>query len=216
MINITKHEPDFFTNAKKRVKLPFISSAWMKISEGQGDFKTTLREYILKEQKMLCAYCEKEIEADGQKSNTDHFKKRADCPKETLNYNNLLVSCKSKNHCEHIKDNFGLKVEKNECTDYKKIINPVDDNPNDFFEYGASGDILVKDGLTNIQNEKAKFTIKVFKLDDMSLIMERRNVVYMLQSYKNQDFELNSIFKHLTDYKSFIECIYPKLKKEEV
>lgn len=216
MFKIIKDEPDFFTDAKKKVKLPFISSAWREIGKDKNGFKTKLREHILvEEQNMLCAYCEKEIEADENDSNTDHFKKRNDCPRETLDYSNLVVSCKSKEHCEYIKDKFGLKVKKNECTDYKKMINPIIENPNDFFEYGLSGDILVKDKLTLIQNEKAKFTIKVFKLDDISLEKDRRRVVGMLQLYKNQDFELNSIFTFLPDYKSFVECIYPKLKKEE-
>jgi len=216
MLKITKYEPQFFQEAKKKVKLPFISSAWNEIGVYENGFKTKLREHILlEEQNMLCAYCEKEIEADGNNSNTDHFKKRADCPRETLDYSNLLVSCKSKEHCEYIKDKFGFKVKKNECTDYKKIINPAIENPNDFFEYGLSGDILVKDGLTNIQKERAEFTIKVFKLDDTSLIIDRRRVVAVLQLYKNQDFTLNRVFHFLPDYKSFIECIYPKLKKEE-
>ena len=99
--------------------------------------------------------------------------------------------------------------------DYNKIINPIIEDPNDFFEYGISGDILVKNGLTNLENEKAKFTIKVFQLDNISLERDRRRVVNMLQLYKNQDFKVNEIFRFLADYKSFIECIYPKLTKEE-
>lgn len=207
MIKIIKDEPDFFINAKKKVKLVFVSSAWKEIGKKEKDFKKILREYILKEQYSLCAYCEKEITA----SSIDHFKTRDACPRETLNYDNLFISCNSKSHCEKTKDKFGLV-----CNDYQKIVNPIIENPDDFFEYGLAGDILVKDRLTNIQKEKAKFTIKVFNLDDTSLIIDRRRVVDMLQLYKNQDFKLNRVFNFLPDYKSFIECIYPKLKKEEL
>ena len=211
MFKITKDEPVFFTNAKKKVKLPLVSSAWREIGNDKKGFKTELREHILlEEQNMVCAYCEQEIESDGNSSNTDHFKTRNLFPKETLNYENLLVSCKNKSHCEYIKDKFGLNI-----SDYTKIINPVLEDPDSFFEYGIAGDILVKNGLTNLENEKAKFTIKVFRLDDISLEKDRRRVVHMLQSYKNQNFEINEIFRFLSDYKSFIECIYPKLKKKE-
>ena len=211
MFKIIKDEPIFFTDAKKKVKLPLISSAWKEIGNDKKGFKTELREYILlEEQNMICAYCEQEIESDENSSNTDHFKTRNLFPKETLNYENLLVSCKNKSHCEYIKDKFRLNL-----SNYNKIINPVIEDPNSFFEYGIVGDILVKNGLTNLENVKAKFTIKVFELNNISLLKARRRVVDVLQSYKNQDFEVNEILHFLADYKSFIECIYPKLKKEE-
>ena len=92
MVQITKNEPTFFIDAKKKVKSShFISSAWYELGKDEKGFKTKLREYILlEEQNMLCAYCEQEIEADERSSNTDHFKKRDWCARETLEYNNLF------------------------------------------------------------------------------------------------------------------------------
>ena len=209
MLKIVKDEPSFFTDAKKKVKLPLISSAWKEI--GKDNFKTELREHILlEEQNMLCVYCEQEIESDGNHSNTDHFKIRDLFPRDTLAYDNLLVSCKNRSHCENKKDNFGLN-----CTDYNKIINPVIENPNNFFDYGISGDILVKDGLSNTDKEKAKFTIEVFELNHISLQEARKNIVQILQIYKNQEYKVDEIFRFLTSFQSFIEVIYTKLKKEE-
>ena len=50
MVQITKNEPTFFTDAKKKVKSShFVSSAWKEIGKDEEGFKTKLREYILLE-----------------------------------------------------------------------------------------------------------------------------------------------------------------------
>jgi len=209
MTRINKTEPTFFTNAKKKVKSShYVSSAWSELGKGKKNFKTELREYILlEEQNMLCAYCNQEIEENGTKSNTDHFKTRHLFPRETLNYENLLVSCKSKYHCENIKDKFGLTM-----ADYVKIINPVIENPDDFFDYGIDGDILVKNGLSFTDKEKAEFTIEVFKLDNTSLTEDRKRVgkslIYYLDCY-----ELDDILNDINSYPNFIKAICPKLQQ---
>lgn len=207
MVQIIKNEPKFFIDAKTKVKLPFVSSAWYEIGTDEKGFKTNLRECILlEEQNMLCAYCEKEIEADGDNSNTDHFKTRSLFPRNTLDYNNLLVSCKSKFHCESIKDNFGLT-----CVDYEKIINPVFENPDIFFDYGIDGDILVKDGLSNRDKGKAEFTIEVFELNNLSLKKDRANIGASLSFYHDYNYEIEDILNDISSYPSFIKNIYRKL-----
>jgi uncharacterized protein (TIGR02646 family) len=208
MIQIIKNEPTFFTNAKKKVKLPFISSAWKEIGKDEKSFKSGLREYILlEEQNMLCAYCNQEIESDDTCSNTDHFKKRDWCARETLEYRNLLVSCKNEFHCENIKDNFKFT----HCSEFDKIVNPVIENPDDFFDYGIDGDILVKDGLSNIDKEKAEFTIKVFALNNSSLKIDRAKIGNSLSFYYDLDFEIDDILNDIVNYPSFIKNIYTKI-----
>ena len=44
----------------------------------------------IEEQSLLCSYCEREIDADPNISNIDHFKKRDLFPNLTLDYNNLI------------------------------------------------------------------------------------------------------------------------------
>ena len=212
MIQITKNEPTFFTDAKKKIKSShFVSSAWYKLGKDEENFKTKLREHILlKEQNMLCAYCNQEIEADENNSNTDHFKKRANCPKETLEYKNLLVSCKSEFHCEKIKDNFKFT----HCSEFDKIVNPAIENPNDFFDYSIDGDILVKDGLSKQDEEKAKFTIEVFELNNSSLKKDRAKIGDSLSFYHNYNYEIDDILNDIIQYPSFIKSIYKKLEEQ--
>ena len=206
MLQIRKNQPTFFTDAKKKVKSShFISLAWYELGKNEENFKTTLKEHILlEEQNMLCAYCEKEIK-DQRKSNTDHFKTRHLFPKETLSYENLLVSCKTPYHCEKIKDNFGLTI-----SDYSKIIHPVFENPNDFFEYGIDGDIFAKDGLNQEDIEKAEFTIKVFALNNSSLKRERAKIGNSLNFYHDFTYKIDDILMDINCYPSFIKNIYKK------
>ena len=206
MFQVTKNEPHYFKQAKRKVTNQQISQAW---DDSNIDvIRYQLRsDILLNEQNLLCAYCEKEIDAERENSNIDHYKTRKLFPAETLNYDNLFVSCNSKGSCSHIKDNYGLKK-----SDYQKIVNPVIENPDDYFEYGLTGDILIKDGLSQPNKQKAEFTIKVFALDNKSLTEARKSLVLTLKSYTEQNFPISEIFSYLNDYKSFTTHIYNKLQ----
>lgn len=206
MLQINKSEPNYFSSVKNKVSNPNISQAWSDTNIEQIRFQ--LRSDILtNEQNMLCVYCEKEITSDNKKSNIDHYKTRHLFPNETLNYENLLVSCNSKYSCSRSKDNYlGLQQ-----SNYEKMINPTFENPNDFFEYSVAGDIIIKNNLSPSDFEKAEFTLKVFALNCKSLLEERKAIVNMLITYKEEKYSIDSIFEYFQCYKSFIENIYPKL-----
>ncbi|QCI28548.1 retron system putative HNH endonuclease [Caminibacter pacificus] len=169
MIKIKKEEPDFFKKAKRKVKSPNISKAWE--DENIKQIKSQLREYIISEQKFLCAYCERKLENLTNLS-IDHFKKRNLFPDLTLDYNNLFVSCDSATHCERHKDSFSINKE-----EFKYLIHPVFNNPEYFFEYDLTGHILPKDDLSEFNKKKADFTIKAFNLNDKSLIEDRKKLI---------------------------------------
>jgi len=208
MFPITKNEPAYFTQAKRKVSDSNVSDAWS--DQNIANIRARLREDILlQEQSLLCAYCEKEIDDNPDKSNIDHYRTRHLFPKNTLDYNNLFVSCNSKVSCSYIKDNY--KLEQN---DYQKIVNPVVEDPDDYFEYGFAGDILVKDNLSSSDKIKAEFTIKVFALDNKSLIETRKSLALMVKTYVEQNYLMSEIFSYLNDYKSFIANIYNKLQEQ--
>ncbi|SFV51078.1 conserved hypothetical protein [hydrothermal vent metagenome] len=153
---------------------------------------------LLEEQSLLCAYCEKEIDADSKNSNIDHFKTRNLFPELSLEYSNLLVSCNTKERCSNFKDTH-IKTRK----EYENIVNPTIENPNDFFDYLPTGEIIAK-------NHKGQFTIDIFNLKDKSLNECRLEVA---ESLKYIDLSLDEIYDIFPDYHSFIENIYPKLKE---
>ncbi len=202
MFKITKNEPDFFIKAKSKVELPKISSAWE--SEEINDIRPQLREHILlEEQNLLCAYCEKEIDDNPRNSNIDHFRLKAGhlFPEKTLNYNNLLVSCNSHDRCSSFKDK-NIKSK----DDYENIINPIVENPDEYFDYLITGEIVAK-------NSKAEFTIYIFQLQSDALIESRLQVYEALKYIDN--LSVDEICEVFPNYHSFIKSIYSKLKKEE-
>ena len=197
MRQIVKNEPSYFTSAKKMVKLPKVKDAWS--DENIGKIRYRLREYmLLEEQNLLCAYCEKEIDDNPKNSNIDHFKTRNLFPELTLEYSNLLVSCNVKERCSSFKD---IHIRSRE--EYANIVNPILENPNDFFDYLTTGEIVAK-------NEKGQFTIDIFQLNATSLIQCRFQVI---KSLEHLDLSLEEIYEIFSDYHSFIENIYPKVKE---
>jgi len=201
MFKITKTEPSFFTDARARVRTPRTSDAWS--SDEIASIRARLREYILvQEQNLMCAYCEKEIDSEKENSNIDHFKLRAGhlYPEKTLEYDNLLVSCSSKGRCSSHKDSHISSKE-----DYEKIVNPVIEDPDDFFDYMPTGSIVAKD-----DSEKARFTIDIFQLNQAGLIEQR---LYLTRSLKGLNLSLEEILQIFNEFHSFIKIIYPKLQQ---
>jgi len=202
MFQIDKDEPHYFTLAKSRVKLPKVKNAWSE--ESIISIRAELREDILnREQKNLCAYCEKKISSNPNISNIDHFKTRNLFPEKTLDYNNLLVSCNAKDRCSTLKDNNKSLLKRKE--DYENTVNPTIENPNEFFDYLLSGEIVPL-------NQKAQFTIEIFNLNHQSLYDERKILADTLKYCP--DLSLDEIYDNFGhEFKSFIQNIYPKLKE---
>lgn len=204
MFKIKKSEPDFFTKAKLKVKVPKISSAWS--DKAIEIIRPKLREHILlQEQNLLCAYCEKEIDDNPSNSNIDHFKLKAGhlFPEKTLDYHNLLVSCNTKGRCSDYKDKHILEKEV-----YDNIVNPIMENPDDFFDYLITGRIIAIDN-----NPKAEFTIDIFQLGrdiDEPLSRQRKEIADSLEHIKNLSLdEVHDIFGN--EFCSFIKIVYPKI-----
>lgn len=205
MFKITKSEPDFFTKAKIKVKIPKTSSAWS--DKAIETIRPTLRKHILlQEQNLLCAYCEKAIDDNSKNSNIDHFRLKAGhlFPEKTLDYHNLLVSCNTYDRCSSYKD----KHIKNK-SDYDNIINPTVENPDDYFDYLITGEIVPIE-----KNVKAEFTIDIFQLgrnQDEPLSRQRRELAEAIKYANLSLAEVYDVFGN--EFYSFIKNIYKKLKE---
>ena len=92
--------------------------------------------------------------------------------------------------------------------DYDNIVNPIIDNPDDFFDYLITGRIVAID-----KNPKAEFTIDIFKLGrnkDDPLSRQRKEIADSLEHIKNLSLdEVYDIFGN--EFYSFIKAIYPKI-----
>jgi uncharacterized protein (TIGR02646 family) len=175
MFRVSKVEPKFFSDKKRKIKKPKESTAWRELA----DIREDLRSHILgQEQGAMCIYCEKKITADSQKSNIDHYKTRKLYPELTLDYENLFVSCNHNAHCSSHKDRLPLQKE-----DYQNILNPLSEELENAFDYTSFGEI-------EPLNKKVEFTQDSFNLNHISLVEERKLIVQNFESYREFDEDI--------------------------
>ena len=78
---------------------------WGDIPE---EFKTPLREELEREQKGVCCYCCKSL--SNSHTTIEHLRSRQNYPNERFDYNNLLLSCTTKDQCDKAKGNTDLEL----------------------------------------------------------------------------------------------------------
>lgn len=169
-----KNSGDIRDNLSKK-GMNHSPSTWEQfVCEHHESFET-LRQELLDSQEGYCAYCEKRINIE--KSHIDHYFPRSSFSNLTFKKENLYLSCMSKNHCGHAKDN--MKECKN--IDIKKTKRPDElingEKIENFLFYTREGRIKVlpRSDLSPDDNKKLENTIKKLNLNDNSLVNDRKN-----------------------------------------
>jgi uncharacterized protein (TIGR02646 family) len=182
MLRVNKgQEPDFLLEYKKK----YTPKSWTDYDK--DNIRNRIKENILViEQDEYCSYCEKRI-YDNNDGHIEHIMPKDIYPNEFQNYNNLLVSCNQKNSCGMYK--------KNKYAD--NFINPVKDNPEDYFSYNiANGEIVPK---SNDENSKeyirAIYTINTLNLNCYELKEARKALIDILGVYRENYEEYNEYLK---------------------
>ena len=67
---------------------------------------------------------------------------------------------------------------------YRKLIDPVAQDPHHFFTYMENGWIIPKAGLNDAEKEMAEYTIETFNLQHPSLLNKREEIIRLVKSYK--------------------------------
>ena len=171
MIYINKNnEPDWLIDFKKKNPKALYSS------EEFSSYRTKLRESLIHEQKGLCAYCCCKIGIDS--SLNEHIEpqnlKSGAKSKKTLDYNNLIASCKKN------KGEITCGAAKGNEFDGSKFISPLNPSCEDAFKYLADGTVKGDD-----------YTINLLNLNASWLIEARRAVYKQLQYFdKNEIIEM--------------------------
>lgn len=214
MIKIIKNTFSEFNKYKKQVKHPKEKRGWDEFAKTKEGIKFELRMHILeKEQHGCCAYCGCYINNPKDNANIDHFKTRNLFPEKTLDYDNLLVSCKSLKNCSSYKDANINNDGKNRDKTYCNIINPVEDDPEEYFEYHIGGEIYAKSGKLK---EKAENTIRLFNLKETDF---RRKIIYrkMLELFQcTPDISLEMALSIIKCSKAFIKCVFGTIKSKVI
>ncbi len=147
------------------------------------DVYTACRNAILyNEQKGLGGYTEKPL-LNAKDIHIDHYKKKGMGwqPDVTFDWNNLIVEDRNPQYGACYKDKLTSSKD-----DYDKMINPVTEYPERYFDYLTNGEIKPKDDITDEEREKAEFTINRFNLNHTHLQKTREAIIKNIAVYIKQ------------------------------
>lgn len=163
-------EPHFWIKYKKAH--PKEQYRELKKTEEGSELRRELRKYLLQSQYGLCAYCCRKIEVDN--SLNEHIKPQAVYPNETMNYENLIVSCRT----EGLNATCGAKKENN----YNEtlFVSPLEKDCEKEFVFYPNGQV---DGV----GERGKYTHKILNLNAYELQRARIAQYKTCASYKNAE-----------------------------
>lgn len=125
---------------------------WQRISSAE---KREIWEQLDAMQGQRCAYCESNL-SEGRR-HIEHFRQRSRYPQGTFQWDNLFGSCNRAGSCGRHKDR----------TQYRPsdLLKPDVDDPDDFLQFLADGQIVPRSDLSEGQRHRAEETLRVFNLD---------------------------------------------------
>ena len=215
MKRINKREPLFFTDFIRKNN----PVNWSDIAEIRDNIRiymlsglvpdASIENNTISEQNFQCAYTEIDIEKNNSSSHIDHFYKQSMFPDLRFKWANLFTSTNNEYFGAKYKDNT-YRIQQEE---YQYLINPSTENPNDFFNYSFTGEILIKEiDINSSKYKKAELTKNVFNLNERSLVEQRQTVVKIVKLYFDQNFSIDEIKRNIGKFDSLVENIFNELK----
>lgn len=187
-VNKSNSEPEFFTKFKRKEE----PKNWDNFD---FEIKRQLKIYMLENEQKIeneyyCPYCELELDLD--ESQIEHIKSKDKFPKQFSDYKNFIVGCIYEKTCGQAKGN-----KRDES-----FINPVIENPNEYFSYDIKTRKIVPLKESGSENKKAVKTIEILNLNEDKLcilrkkyIIEIKNTIENLADSEIVDFIKNDYFR---------------------
>lgn len=189
MIKINKFtEPDKFSTFKKKNK-HYKNWDYYSCSEG-FEIKKLLKESMLKEQNNYCPYCEIKIKS-WEDANIEHIKPKDKFKNLFQDYKNLLAICKNNKCCGGHKKN---------CYDNTLFINPVEEDPEEFFTYDIMSGKIIPKIMVGIEKNRAEYTIKILNLNDFDLVEARKQILLYIRDSGKEHIKLYTVFPSLIKF----------------
>ncbi|NVE01087.1 retron system putative HNH endonuclease [Massilia sp. BJB1822] len=139
-----------------------------------------------KEYGLRCAYCQGAIRSEGH---IEHFRRKNSShlngyPELTFAWENLFLACHSNDHCGHFKDRSG-----GPAYNPDHLLKPDEEDAEAFLYFHSSGSVAPREGLSPADKHRASETIRVFGLDNRSLIGAREKAVIKYREMLRTDLE---------------------------
>jgi uncharacterized protein (TIGR02646 family) len=146
--------------------------------------------------KAKCAFCESKIDHISYQ-NIEHFFPKVDYPEKCFDWNNLLAACGVCNSPAYKGTKFPV------TTLGDTIINPCEDQPDDFFEFAIEADDNSPTGfIAKVlpKNERAEITEETLGLNRIPLLKMRTQSLspyfpYLAQKAKEGDHEARELLE---------------------
>lgn len=156
----------------------------------------TVHNHILRQQKTLCIYCQKQLIEKKESewlppSIIEHIRPRTKYPELTYEFTNLAVACKKHIDKKEVKETKPLTKEDIDfCEDRKddeynedRFLNPHEvTDIESYFEYDIEGNIFAKE-----ENEKANYMIKTALNLNHAVLINMRKDQYLI--FENMPIE---------------------------
>ena len=171
-----KDEPEFFSEFKRK-KNP---KHWDILNKLENlHIKPELKSYMLKNEqkigdKSYCTYCEMILSfedsdlKEDKKCHIEHIKPKSKFGNLTFDYRNFLISCSENKTCGHSKQSIW---------DDKLFINPVEENPEEYFSYSIRTGKIIPKKENGLDYEKAVKTIEILNLNENKLCEYRKTYI---------------------------------------
>ena len=172
--------------------------------------REVLSKAKLEEQGGFCGYCECEIEAPHW--HIDHFYQRSKCPQRTWDWNNMVLSCVSDDHCGRYKDAKG-KISSEELIDPHSEV----EDPRNLITFVLEA----RSGRENSRviarpvggNQRANNTIQALNLNDRKLSETRRNYLRTYEGEINELRKQREEGQDLSRVQEEAERLFEKIQK---
>ncbi|OWY23739.1 TIGR02646 family protein [Sphingobacteriales bacterium UPWRP_1] len=126
-----------------------------------------IKQVLIKMFHGKCAFCESYIE-NVDYGDIEHFKPKSKFPELAVTWSNLLLSCKKCNGAGQKGDNWP------EPSEGGPLINPCEENPEDFFEFEFDEKTLMS--IVIPINERGNASEKIYGLNKHTLLIDRKNM----------------------------------------
>ena len=160
---IKGNAPDFWTSFVR--KNPKVTYKDLDRTKGGPEVRAQLRTHLAYEQGNVCCYCCSILLQE--KSHNEHIKPESVYTRLTMDYNNIIVSCTQKQHC----DNSSCGMEKDRDYDERLFVSPLEDDCAKHFIFNPDGSI-------DSDTERGKYTMQLLRLDESKSLKVNRRKQY--------------------------------------
>lgn len=133
---------------------------------------------------LRCAYCESAIYHQGH---IEHFRRKNrkhpnGYPELTFEWSNFFLACGSNHHCGHYKDRRDAPL-----YDPDILIKPDEHDSEYYLYFHSTGEVRIRNTLSDSEARRASETIRVFGLDNNALEGARANAVRSYRKINDGD-----------------------------